>query len=250
MKKLELFNINVTDIEINDLLKLCLLNIKKNKKNFIITLNSLMVISYLFNKKFQKAVEKADLIIPDGYGIVLAGKLFRKKINHQIPGIDLMYKLFGIAYEKRLSVFLLGSSWRVMQKAYNNLVKWFPKVKFLGKYSGYFDNDEERKVITGINKLNPDILFVGMGSPKQEIWIMENLEKLNVKIIIGIGGSLDVVSGFIKRAPEKWRQKHLEWLYRSLSSPAKLFNLIKIMFYFIIMIYFKLFKNKNMGKIS
>ena len=242
MKKVRIFDIPVNDIQKDKLLQICLDRIKKKKKLFIITLNSLMIISYLFNKKFFNAVKNSDLIIPDGYGIILAGIFFHKPIKNQLPGIDLTYHLLGMAHEKRLSVFLLGGTWVVIEKVYRNFKKWFPGIKYLGRYYGYFNINEEEKLITGIDKIRPDILFVGLGTPKQEIWINENLKRIKARIIIGIGGSFDVISGEKKRAPVKWREKHLEWLYRSITSPLKIVNLFKILFFCLIMLYLKLFK--------
>lgn len=238
----EIFNIPVNDIKKDKLLRMCLHRIKKKKKLFIITLNSLMVINYLFNRRFYQAVRSAHLIIPDGYGIVLAGKFFNRPIQNQIPGIDLAWKLLGMAHENNLSIFLLGSTWKIISMAHKVLVKWFPKAKFLGRFHGYFGPGEEKKVISGINKVKPDILLVGMGTPAQEIWISENLSGLKAGVIIGIGGSFDVISGAKKRAPVQWRKNHLEWLYRSISSPMKIINLFKILLYCLIMFYFKLFR--------
>ncbi len=242
MKKIKIFNIPITDIDKNKILQMCLDKIQKKKKIFIITLNSLMVINYLFNKQFFKAVKNADLIIPDGYGIILAGKIFHRSIKNHLPGIDLTYNLLGMAHDKKLSVFLLGSTRQIIDKVFRNFKKWFAGAKFLGRYYGYFDLHEEKKLIAGINKVKPDILLVGIGTPKQEIWINDNLKKLEAQVIMGIGGSFDVISGKKKRAPIKWRKRHLEWLYRSITSPAKIINLFKILFYCLIMLYFKLFK--------
>lgn len=244
MKKIQLFNINVIDGSYQQILAQCYKKIKKKKKCFIITLNSLMINKYVFNRSFQHAVKKADMIVPDGYGIILASRLFRRELKHQIPGIDLMYKILGLAYEKRLSVFLLGGSWPVVEQTYKNFTKWFPNIKFLGRYSGYLSPDEERRVIQGINKLQPDILLTAMGSPRQELWLAKNKDILEAKILIGLGGSFDVASGHKKRAPVKWREKHLEWLYRCLTSPSKWFNLIRVSFYLIIMLFYRVFKYK------
>ena len=230
MKKSIIFNIPVNDIKKNKLLQICRQNIKKNKKIFIVTLNSLM------------AIKNADLIIPDGYGIILAGNFFNKPIKNHLPGIDLAYDLLGMAHENKFSVFLLGGRWGVIAAAHKALARWFPEAKFLGRYYGYFRQDEEKNVISGINKIKPDILLVGMGTPKQEIWINEHLKNLDAKIIMGIGGSFDVFAGSTLRAPEKWRKKHMEWLFRSITSPLKIINLFKIFFYCLIMLYFKLLK--------
>ncbi len=239
--KKKIFNINIVDKAPEGIIKLCNKRLKNNKKTFIITLNSLMVLRYYCNRQFQEAIKRADIIFADGYGIILASKIFNNEVKNHIPGIDFIYKLLGWAFENKLSVFLLGSRWEVVDKTCVNLKKWFTSARFLGKYSGFFSSDEEPKIIEGINKVAPDILFVGMGSPRQEIWISRNIEKLKAKVIIGIGGSFDVLSGYKKRAPALWRERNLEWLYRSFTAPGKLFNIFKIGFYFIFIFYYKFF---------
>ena len=184
MKTVSIFNINIANIDFNKLLKSALGKIRKNKRCFIITLNSLMIIRYLFNKSFREAVNNADIIVPDGYGVVFAGKVLKKVELQQLPGVEIMYKLLGMAYEKEMSVFLLGGSWKVVETAYKNLVKWFPRIKFLGRYSGYFDKEEESRIIKGINKMRPDMIFIEMGSPKQELWIYNHFKDLKkVKLL-------------------------------------------------------------------
>lgn len=242
MKIKKIFNIKLVDLNFSELLNLSLQRIKNRQKTFIITLNALMINSYFNNPNFKNAVNQAELIIPDGYGIILASKIFKNKISNHIPGIDFVYKLLGLAYENKLSVFLLGSKWDVINKAFVNLKKWFPHVKFVGRYSGYFDKMEEKKIILGINKVNPDILLVGLGSPKQEIWINKNKNKLKATLIIGIGGSFNIISGYKQRAPEIWRKKNLEWLHRSITSYKKSLNLFKVFWFCLIIIYFKITK--------
>ena len=142
MKKNKIFSISICDIDDNSLLQILLKRIKHKDKTFIITLNSLMILNYYFKKQFHHAVQKADLIIPDGYGIIWASRIFNSPIKNHLPGIDLIYKLLGLSHEKKLSVFLLGSTWEVISQSYRSLVKWFPQAKFLGKYYGYFDKKE------------------------------------------------------------------------------------------------------------
>lgn len=240
MKK-RIFNIDVDDTDPGRLLKTCAERIKNNGRTFIITLNSLMVLDYFFNKEFRKAAGKADIIVPDGAGIVLAGRFFSRPVVHRLTGIDLMHKLLGLAYENRFSVFLLGGTWETADRAYGNLKKWFNQARFLGRYTGYFEKEEEEKVIQGINKLAPDILFVAMGSPRQELWISRNLHRVRARILIGVGGTFDVISGKVKRAPESWRRRNLEWLYRCLTSPKKFLNIFKLAFYLLLMLYFRIF---------
>jgi N-acetylglucosaminyldiphosphoundecaprenol N-acetyl-beta-D-mannosaminyltransferase len=148
-----------------------------------------------------------------------------------------------LAAKKGYSLYILGSYPGVASKAALNLTKKYPGIKIAGTHHGYFScedvkngnsggNKEEEEIIAEIRENRPDILLVGMGVPKQEKWINKNLEKLDVPVCIGVGGSFDVLSGRIPRAP-LWMQRHgMEWIYRSIKQPNRAFRVLAL-FYFI-----------------
>ncbi len=232
----------VIDSDIKRLVEEINQRIKKKERTFIITLNSLMFLKCFFSKKYREVIKNADIIIPDGYGIVWASKVLGNPIRHHTPGINLMEELLSLAHREKYSVFLLGSTPESVAKAHSRLQKWFENARFPGKYHGYFSEEENNKVIEGINKISPDILFVGMGSPKQELWIASNIERLKPVLIMGVGGAIDIFAGIKKRAPLKWREMHLEWLYR-IFSKMKFHQLILILIYMII-IFIKSLQNR------
>ncbi len=233
----KLLDYSIADIDKKKLLEICRQNIKSRKKMFIVTLNSLIFLRGLINKKFSAVLKSADLIIPDGSGIIWASRVLKNPVYNKIPGIDFMKDLLGLAYEEKFSVFLLGAKPKVVDKLYMSLKKWYgERIKFVGKYHGYFKPEETDKIVTGIKKVQPDILFVALGSPYQEEFIYKYYNELDASLMIGVGGSFDVISGFKKRAPVWYIEHNLEWLYRSITSVKRLKNLFRILFFVIIIL--------------
>lgn len=215
MELVRLFDLPITIAEKQELLWLLTERISSGKKTFVVTANASIVVKAVEDKSYKQAVEKADLIFPDGIGVVWAIKKVHKKQSQRITGIDTMIELCKIAEQRNWRVFLLGARPEVVAKAAENLNKQFNGIVH-GYYHGYFMNDEPVEII---NKSKADLVFVGMGVPKQELWISENLSKIGAVFAMGVGGSFDVISGFKKRAPRFIQKIHLEWLYRFLQSP-------------------------------
>jgi len=194
-------------------------------------------------------LQSADLVTPDGAGILWATTTLNYPLPERVTGIDVIHNLCQLATNKGYSLYLLGSYPGVARETALNLTKKYPGIKIAGTYHGYFSyedyqngkdiksgnsvgNKKEEEIITEIKENKPDILLVGMGMPKQEKWINKNLEKLGVPVCIGVGGSFDVLSGRIPRAP-LWMQKHgMEWVYRSIKQPNRIFRVLAL-FYFI-----------------
>ncbi len=215
MELVRLFDLPITIAEKQELLWLLTERISSGKKTFVVTANASIVVKAVEDEFYKKAVEKANLIFPDGIGVVWAIKKIHKKQSQRITGIDTMIELCKIAEQRNWRVFLLGARPEVVAKAAENLNKQFNGI-VRGYYHGYFMNDEPIEII---NKSKADLVFVGMGVPKQELWISENLSKIGAVFAMGVGGSFDVISGFKKRAPRFIQKIHLEWLYRFLQSP-------------------------------
>jgi len=213
--------------------------INQNTPHHIITLNSLMYYYAINNKLLKEIILKSDLVLPDSIGIVLAifftilrnyrisKKIYEigffdliKKIS-RITGIDLMLKLCEIS-QKKYNIFLLGAKPEIIGQTVLNLKKLFPEIIIKGFYHGYFSKSEEKDIINLINRSNIDILFVGMNVPKQEEWIYNNLKNLNSKVVIGVGGSFDIISKKLKRAPLFLQNIGLEWLYRVIQQPFRI----------------------------
>jgi len=199
---------------------------KSDKKYFVLTLNALIVYEYLHNRDYHEALKRVNYVVPDGSGVLKAVKLLNKKKVSRVPGIDLMLTLCKLASIGSERIYLLGSQIDTVTKTIRKLKERYPGLNIVGSHNGFFDESESDTIVAEINNSRTDILFVGMGVPKQELWITKNLDRLNVGVLMGVGGSFDVISGNLNRAPV-WMQKiGLEWLYRTVQEPRKRLRLI------------------------
>jgi len=181
------------------------------------------------DRLFDKAIKEADLVIPDGVGIVIASKILAGKIKERITGYDVFWNL-SMELNKRggYKYFFLGSTEDNLNKIRNKMKHDFPAIEVAGTYSPpfklEFSEDDNKKMIEAINAVSPDVLWVGMTAPKQEKWIYMNKDKLNVKLMGPVGAVFDFYSGNVKRS-HPWFQKHgLEWLPRLLRQPHRLWR--------------------------
>ncbi len=189
--------------------------LNNGEKMFIVTLNVSILMEAMKDPSYRKILEEASMVIPDGSGIVWALDVIANVKTDRVTGIDTMTHLCELSKRKGWKVYLLGAREDVAKKACENLRR--NGVNVVGYHHGYFEKDGE--VIVEILSKKPDLLFVGMGVPKQERWIHEHFKKIPVRLAMGVGGSIDVVSGRKKRAPEFVQKMKLEWLYRFLQSP-------------------------------
>lgn len=171
------------------------------------------------DQRLQTVYERADLVTPDGTGIVWAGQLLGAPVRERVSGIDLLEKLFSRG--RKLKLFLLGAAPGVAELAAEKLCERYPHLQVVGTHHGYFQPSESKQILSLINQAQPDILLVGLGVPKQELWMYENRTKLNVSVLIGVGGCFDVWAGRLTRAPKGWQRLGLEWLYRVLQEPKR-----------------------------
>jgi len=167
-------------------------------------------------------LRSADLLIPDGIGVVLAARLLGLGHAERVPGSELMPKLCERAVSKGYTVFLFGASAEVNQQAVAVLREQYPGIRIVGSQHGYVKDEDMPGVITCINECKPDLLFVALGSPHQELWMARYLPQLTVKVCQGVGGTFDVIAGRVRRAPKFFRSLHLEWFYRLASNPRRI----------------------------
>lgn len=226
MNKENILGVDVSPLSYEDLKKNIEKDIENNKKSFIVAINPEKILKARKDEKLKELLNNATYEIPDGIGVIYASKLRKGNIKTRITGIDSMEMLCKLSEEKKYKIFMYGAKEETIKKAKENLEIKFPNIQIVGAINGYEkDND---KIISSINKSKADIVFVALGSPKQEYWITENMDKVSAKIFQGVGGSFDVFSGNIKRAP-KWMQKiGLEWLYRLIKEPKRIFRQIKL----------------------
>jgi len=210
-----LFGIEITYGKREEIISEIERRLNNGEKMFIVTLNVSILMEAMKDPSYRKILEEASMVIPDGSGIVWALDVIANVKTDRVTGIDTMTHLCELSKRKGWKVYLLGAKEDVAKKACENLRR--NGVNVVGYHHGYFEKDGE--VIVEILSKKPDLLFVGMGVPKQERWIHEHFKKIPVRLAMGVGGSIDVVSGRKKRAPEFVQKMKLEWLYRFLQSP-------------------------------
>ena len=195
--------------------------LSEDRFHYIVTLNPEGVVIAQENTGFISAVNQADLVVADGSWLVRAIRFLGEDLKERVAGIDLLLDILSLCRDKSFSVYLLGSREDIVSDAKKNLEDRFPGINIAGFHSGYFDREEEIKIIEEIERLKPHLLVVGMGMPKQELWISRHRD-LPVRLAIGVGGSFDVLSGVIPRAPHWMQVSGLEWLYRILKDPKRI----------------------------
>ena len=187
----------------------------------IATANAEMVMRSQSDKELAGILQHADLVVPDGAGVLWAAEHQGKRFTQRVTGVDLACSLLREAAARQTAVYFFGGAEGVAQKAAENIQQQVGKLNMTGTHSGFFTPEEEGKIIEEIRSGGTQILLVALGVPKQEKWIHDHLYELGPCVCMGVGGTLDVLSGKACRAP-KWMQEHrLEWLYRLLKEPTR-----------------------------
>ncbi|OGI09409.1 MAG: hypothetical protein A2Y40_01925 [Candidatus Margulisbacteria bacterium GWF2_35_9] len=186
-----------------------------------------------------KILASSTLLLPDSVSLIWVSKLLRKSFDRRVTGIDTLYRL-GKNKRKTYKVYYLGAKEAVLKKAVEVSTEIFPSFEIVGSHHGYYSADETKAVIKDINSSKADILFVGLGFPKQEQFIYEHRKDIHVPVKITVGGSFDVISGVLKRAP-LWMQKiALEWAFRLIQEPSRIKRMSLIPVYLIRILYLEI----------
>lgn len=192
----------------------------ENQSTQTVTINPEMIALGENNKEFGEILKTADLIIPDGFGVKLGLKI--KGINQErIPGIEFAKKLIEYCAENNLPIALLGAKEETLQDAADNLLKEFPKLNIAYKRNGYFNAEDEKNIIEELKAVSPKLVLAALGVPKQEFFIKNIKSEFQNTIFVGVGGSFDVWSGKVKRAPVFFRKIGCEWLWRLIKEPSR-----------------------------
>ena len=196
--------------------------IDSRQPHHIVTANAEIIYQASRDPQMKTLIQTADLITPDGAGVLWAAKYLGTPLPQRVTGIDLIHAICQTAQTTHWRIYLLGAAPGIAQKAAQNLTTLYPGCQIIGAQHGYYTPQQEPQILAQIQQAHPDIILVALGAPRQEQWIHTHQPTLQIPLAIGIGGSLDVISGNLKRAP-KWMQKlSLEWLYRILIQPTRL----------------------------
>ncbi|WP_233301802.1 WecB/TagA/CpsF family glycosyltransferase [Lysinibacillus fusiformis] len=199
--------------------------IEQQEKTFVVTANPEVVMQANENPTVKGYLNQATYICADGIGVVKAAQILGDSLPERVTGYDTMVKLLEVGQQKRFKVYLLGAQKETIEKTIANIHKDYPNVEVVGYHDGFFDWNNNH-IADDIAALQPDLVFVALGVPRQEKWITENLDKFSKGVFIGVGGSFDVIAGTVKRAPVIWQKLNLEWLYRLLRQPSRFIRML------------------------
>lgn len=228
MGRIDIMNIQIDNVSMSEAIDK--IDTMVNEKHFkmVVTPNVDHIIKLQSDCEFKEVYDNSDLILTDGKILVWSAKLLGKKVKEKVSGSDLFPVLCKHASEKNYKVFFLGGNEGVARKAAETLINKYPNLNVVGTYSppyGFEKSEEENnKIINMLLNKEPHILFVGLGAPKQEKWIYKFKDKYKVPVSLGIGASFDFIAGTVKRAPEWMQNCGLEWFYRFLCEPKRLFK--------------------------
>lgn len=211
--------------------------------SYVVTPNPEIVWLARKQPELKTALNGADLVIPDGIGIIYASRILGRPLPSRVPGIELGAGLLEKMAELGEPVYLLGAQPGVAERAAENLRARFPGLVICGTGDGYFK--EDGPVIRRVNETRPRLMLVCLGFPRQELWMAEHRAELDVGLMLGLGGSLDVFAGDVKRAPELWCRMNLEWLYRLLKQPSRLGRMMKLPVFLLSVVWERLIHGKT-----
>ena len=228
MKKQPLLNTFVNNLDMAETLNAIEQMVENNDKSYVVAINVDVIIKIEHDLYLKEIVDKADMVLVDGKPLVWIAKWHKHPVKAKISGSDLVPLLCKRAADKGYSIFIIGGKDGIAEQAKQNLEKTLPGIKITGTYAppfGFEKNENELKKINSIiNAAHPDFLITCFGCPKQEKWIYENYQKYDAKVSICAGATVDFLAGNVNRAP-KWMSEHgLEWFYRFLMEPKRLFK--------------------------
>lgn len=200
--------------------------LRGEKAAYAVTPNAEIAYEALHDVQLREMLNGADLMLPDGAGVVLASKLLRTPVKQKVAGVDFAAGLLGILERNGQSLYLLGGKTGIGELAAQKMLEAHPQLRIAGIADGYFQ--DEAPVIAKINASGADALFVCLGAPKQERFMVQHLQELHVHLMAGLGGSLDAFAGTVQRAPAWMIRLNLEWLYRLIREPKRFRRMLRL----------------------
>jgi N-acetylglucosaminyldiphosphoundecaprenol N-acetyl-beta-D-mannosaminyltransferase len=202
-----------------ELMGICESALKKRTQGYFCAVNPEKIVNTSKTGLFTSKQEKLLANFADGVGVVLAAQLLESKRIERIAGIDFFMEILKMLDRNKQKLFLFGSSESVLRQTVESISTRYPNIQIVGSEPGY--SYENENIIRRIDELSPDVIAVALGSPKQEEWILQQGMKAKSGVYIGVGGTFDVISGNIKRAPQLFRKLGLEWLFRLIKQPSR-----------------------------
>ena len=218
--------------------------IEKGGVNQVIFLNPYKIMRIRSNADLRHIISMTDMYLDGGAGLQWASKMLKHPIKERISVLSFMMDIIRVSEMKEYTIFLVGAKPEIVERTFANINKSFPKIRIIGRHGGYFKPEREKAIIEAIKKSEPDIIFVGFGFPKEDKWIFKLKKELKKGVIIGVGGSFDIISGEIKKAPPFFMEKGLDWFYRIITRPWRFGRLLRVKYFFFRIILKRIFKRR------
>ena len=222
----EIMGVGFDDLTLDEAAEAAAEMIAEGGFHYVVTPNPELVDRARREADFQRALNGADLVLPDGIGVVYAARILGRALKGRCPGIDFAGKLMEYMARSGLRLYLLGAKPGVAAAAAARLEVRYPGLVICGTHDGYFK--EDGPVVEAIRSAGADVVFVCLGAPKQEYWMVKNGPATGARLMAGLGGSLDVFAGVVERAPEAWQRLGLEWLYRLTREPKRIGRMARL----------------------
>lgn len=228
MEKVNILGVNVDKVTNDGATKRICEMLDEPGAHCVYTPNSEIILMAYKDNAFCNLLNRADLLTADGIGVVYASRILHNPLSERVAGYDVACRVIEHIANSGHRLYLFGGKPGVAEKAEENLKKQYPMLNIVGMHNGYFKPEEVDGIVDDINASGAELLFVCLGAPTQEKWIDANKTRLNCKVMMGIGGSLDVFAGTVERAPEKWCRLGLEWLYRLKKEPWRFMRMMAL----------------------
>ncbi len=228
MDTVNILGVNISMLNMEQTVDAVMAMMEEGGNHAVFTPNSEIVLNAYKDAEFMNIINSASIRTADGIGLVYASRIVGKPVPERTAGFDVAMALLERMAKEGKSLFLFGSKPGTAERAGEILAERNPGLKIAGTRNGYFSDSDTDEIVSQINSSGADVVFVCLGSPKQEKWIFENKDKLWCKVMMGLGGTLDAVTGDMPRAPEWWCNHGVEWLYRLIKQPSRIGRMMSL----------------------
>lgn len=220
----DLLGTRIHPLTLSEATELCARAAHERRPLLVGVVNAAKLVQLRHDDELRAAIEGADLVLADGMAVVWASRLLGQPLPERVTGIDLLEALLARAEQDQLSTYFLGAKTEVLNAMLASLAARYPRLRVAGHRHGYFSAQEEPEIVRSIRESGASLLFVGIPTPKKEIFLRDWRTELGPLVCHGVGGSFDVLAGFVQRAPQLWQRLGLEWLFRLLQEPRRMWR--------------------------
>lgn len=224
--KVEILGIRFDDLTRQEAARQGRALLEEDRFHYVVTPNPEFILAAEGDAEFRRVLNGADLVLPDGIGVVYSAKILGTPLKERVPGIEFAEDMLACLNELGGRLYLLGAKPGVAEEAGRNILARYPNLVLCGTHDGYFRDEET--VLLEVAAARPDLLFVCLGAPKQEKWMARWGRHTGARLAVGLGGALDVFAGNVERAPERWRKLGLEWAYRLKKEPQRIGRMARL----------------------